>query len=166
MNPNSLAHHLASRGSGVPAGNPSGTLSTNQLDYKTYILYVAPRNAVSQEAMRLAVSLSTDMEIKDATSIPQRARPAWLNGVPVLLCVNENKIYKGSGALQKIKDLTSNEILGTASQSAFSIGFQNDTLNPAGSGFAIEEPTIDDERRYSSSGKVTMNDLDRFNQLR
>lgn len=67
----------------------------DQSVYKTHILYVAPKdpNCVKLLSKLESMPLFDEVFVQDIAQL--RQRPAWLDGVPILVCKKTNQAHKG-----------------------------------------------------------------------
>lgn len=145
-----------------PNPNPNQSLSTNEEDYKDYVLFVIPGDAASQRAQEIAAR-HTDVKIKNIYQIPPQSRPTWLTGAPILWDKGPNKAYRGTAALRMLEGLHREETIGISSYGGGSgIGYSIDS-NSSNNAMV---PILDDESRYTNGGKVGENDLNKYQQAR
>jgi hypothetical protein len=142
----------------------NATLSNNELDYKSYILYVIPGDKSSQQAQRMAAKFN-DIQISNIFTIPPAKRPKWLNGAPILVNVQKNQAHRGSKALEELQKINQ-EFLGASRRPG--IGFdatisyeETTSSNPtrsSHSGCSIV-PMLDDESKYTNGKKLKESDI-------
>lgn len=144
-----------------------GSLSKNELDFKTYVLYVIPGDDSSQQALEIAAKFN-DIQISNVLTVPPAKRPRWLNGAPILVNIRENKAHRGSEALRELKKITA-ELLGESGSPG--IGYDStieydsttstNTTRSTNAGCSIV-PMLDDERKYTNRGKLKDNEINLY----
>lgn len=93
-----------------PASVFSATVSERSMDYKKYILYVISHDPNSIQAMTLAGGLM-EILVQNVQSIPVVQRPRWLDRVPSLYSIEDNKCYVGTFCMDKLRTLAQDPIL-------------------------------------------------------
>lgn len=145
----------------------SRTLSANEIDYKSHVLYVIPGDNASQRALVMAAR-SNNIQITNIHTIHPSKRPSWLNGAPILINVQTQQVFKGSHAIKQISDLCETVLNGADNRSGIGYDFNTyeQTTNTCSSGCNIV-PILDDESRYSNNiPKPTEIELNRIMEAR
>ena len=145
------------------SGNP-------EADFRRFILYIIPNDRPSQSAHRLAAQFTNQIYICNILSIPKLQRPTWVNGVPTLVDNEKQIAYRGSEALKQLEKFQEDSFMqgiGSSPSGGSGHGGHFDATTgygspvvtascnvTAASGCTVEDPFLDDEKKYTNSGKV------------
>lgn len=96
-------------GAGSHASQPSGAKME-------WVLYVDPNDALCAGAMQSMQHIDPSfIWIQDVAQIERSQRPAWLTGVPALVSIRDQMVYRGTQALQTLQKLVASYQGGGAS---------------------------------------------------
>ncbi len=153
---------------------PGGSISNNELDFKTYVLYVIPGDDASEKAQQMAAKYN-DIQISNILTIPPAKRPTWLTGAPILVNMKQNQAHKGSQALKELQEMSKTIIGGDSGLAGIGydstlgydseIGHSESITRSKTSGCEIV-PMLDDERRYTNSGRLKDTDINSYAEKR
>ena len=91
------------------------TVSSNDVDYAAFVLYVKKGNAVCEQLRTLAVK-SHDVILQDVAQI-QGTRPAWLRGVPTLVRLSDYQLFTGTQSIEVLQKHLSAGVQGIGTSS-------------------------------------------------
>lgn len=148
---------------------PMTAVSATPADYRKFILYIVNGDPNSNRAVLLASGLA-DVHIQNVRSIPALQRPAWLEHVPSLLSLSDNKCFVGTYCIEKLHQISSE-------RSGAPMEIQNAVKDPSSdplfysagskSKFGVFVPDIGHEdHRYKSGSKISESDLEKYQRLR
>ena len=120
--------------------------------YKDYILYVVPQSVKSQNLVRFMQehrgALFQKTWIQNALLLPRR--PAWLNGVPILVDKDNKRAYKGSYALQFVQQFKDDEPMFAGAVAGNYFGFnEGESVSAFASSTARADTPWDEETEDS-----------------
>lgn len=82
-------------------GEAPRQVSSNEIDYASFVMYVKKGNAAC-DLLRTLASKSNDVIIQDVERL-QGPRPEWLRGVPSLVRLSDYQLFTGTNSIQELK---------------------------------------------------------------
>ncbi len=153
--------------------NHESRWSNDMIDYKKFILFVSPGNAVCKRAQQMVSDLN-EVYVMNINNLPATKRPRWLIGVPTLYSRQDNEPYTGSYCFEVLKILSNDALKGPTNTSGSTMMklHQGDIEEPQSYSMAgcssggVYVPDVDDERRYATSKIKGEDELQRYQTMR
>jgi hypothetical protein len=139
---------------GIEAPGDAKHVSSNDMDYAKFVLYVRPGLPSCEPALRKAAQCQ-DIIVQDVDKI-KGPRPAWLRGVPTLVAVPSFALLTGLPAIRALDEHVNGGVQGLTMglvPGGTSVGapLSEDEVGGAATQFRI--PTIHSEERYEDAPK-------------
>ena len=96
------------------AAGPPRRLSTDPIDYASFVLYLKRGVPACEELLRIA-STQQDVIVQDIDHI-EGPRPSWLRGVPTLVSIPSYTLHTGTQALAVMQQHVRGRIQGVSAQ--------------------------------------------------
>lgn len=176
---NSLEYQMTMRAQPTSQGNSGGrgtVVSNKSTDYKKYILYIVSNEPNSTRAVNAAAGVP-DVMIQNVRNIPVVQRPRWLDRVPSLLSLDDNRCYTGTFCIDKLEsigkglnampmDLVAAKT-GSAENTSDELVFYSASSSSMRSKYGMFVPDVGkDDSRFSDNYKVSQADVDKLRSMR
>ena len=140
----------------------------SQEDFKPWILYVFPGDKNSDNAAQLAQQAASAVYVQDISKLSKL--PPFVDGVPVLANKKNKQAFKGTLALQTLKDLKELEVAPAPINSGYSRAMGLTHSRTFGDGSMINFPeggnTVPDESIQILDERVSETDVSAYMERR
>lgn len=161
----------------TPSNEESRQVSSNEIDYAKYVLYIRKGIPSCDSLVRLS-SKCLDVIIQDVDKI-NGPKPAWLKGIPSLVELPDFKLLTGTAALKAmeahvklgVQGMPAGLVGGARTCSAGASLTEDDDLSGGGGGMGFGLNISPDERyedgpKEKNSGGASLEDMMRLRMSR